>query len=336
MSRPSDQLNAAQRLGLYRTMLRIRRFEERAARLFADNRLPGFVHLSIGEEATAAGACAALRPSDCITSTHRGHGHCIGKGGDLRLMMAELFGRRDGYCRGQSGSMHLADPDKGILGANGIVAGGLAMAIGAAYSAQVLGTGGVALAFFGDGAVAEGLFHESLNLAALWALPVIFLCENNLYAEMMPIHRHLKQTTVASYANSYGIPGHAVDGNDVMTVYDAVDAAVERARAGHGPTLLECMTYRWHGHYEGDPLKYRDPGELTRWQERDPLLLYAAALGADGLADQVNAIAAEVDAEVEDAVQFAEASPIPDETMLLEFVYSTPVTSDRRGNHDQP
>ncbi|MBI2964283.1 MAG: thiamine pyrophosphate-dependent dehydrogenase E1 component subunit alpha [Deltaproteobacteria bacterium] len=309
-------------LGLYATMVRIREFELCAARLLAANRLPGFLHTSVGQEACAAGVCAALRREDRITTTHRGHGHCIAKGADLGRMMAELFGRRTGYAKGRAGSMHVSDPDCGILNANAIVGGGLPMAVGAAYAARLQGGEAVTVAFFGDGAVAEGTFHESLTMAALWALPVVFVCENNLYAEMSHISLHMKDPDVHHRAPAYGLPGRAVDGNDAVAVYEAASAVVERARAGGGPTLLECKTYRWRGHFEGDPQRYRAREEVAEWMERDPIRRLRAALidGAAATEGDLDRRRQEILAQIEAAVAFAESSPEPTAEDLLSDV----------------
>lgn len=310
-------------LDLYRQMRRIRRFEETASELLAAGRIPGFIHLSIGQEAVAVGVCDALTDDDHIASTHRGHGHCIAKGGRLDRMMAELFGKPDGYCRGRSGSMHIADPSIGILGANAIVAGGLPMTVGAALSSQIQGDGRVAVAFFGEGAVAEGVFHECLNLAALWRLPVVFVCENNQYAELTHVSLHLAAKQVVDFAAGYQVPAVQVDGNDVLAVRDAAADAVARARAGQGPTLLECATYRWRGHFEGDPERYRDRAEVEQWQERDPLVLLRSHAhdGLDVADAQFADVDAEVDAEVEVAVAWAGALPDPELDLLTADVY---------------
>lgn len=273
-------------LRLFRVMVTIRAFEETAAGLITSGELWGFLHASVGQEAVAAGVCDVLTEHDYIASTHRGHGHCIAKGGDLYRMMAELYGAADGYCKGRSGSMHIADPERGILGANGIVGAGLPMAVGAAYSAQVRRTGGVSVAFFGEGAAGEGVFHETLNLAALWRLPLVLVCENNLYAELSHVSTHLASTSVAAFGQSYGVPAETVDGNRVDVVRDHAAAAVERARAGDGPTLLEFQTYRWRGHFEGDPQQYRTAEETARWRERDPVALWRTELERAGIPDE--------------------------------------------------
>ena len=250
---------------MYVKMRRIRDFESAAAKLFAEGKIPGFVHLYLGEEAIAPAVCECLTDNDFITSTHRGHGHIIAKGGDLNLMMAELFGRETGYCKGKGGSMHIADRDKGILGANGIVGAGHCIACGAGLSAKIRGTDQVCVCFFGDGSTNQGTFHESLNMASIWKLPIIFVCENNHYGISMSQDRHQAIKDVADRGAAYNIPGIAVDGNDPLAVYEAAAEAVARARAGKGPTLLECKTYRQHGHFEGDPAIYKPKEEQAAW-----------------------------------------------------------------------
>jgi TPP-dependent pyruvate/acetoin dehydrogenase alpha subunit len=313
-------------LALYATMVRIREFELCAARLLAANRLPGFLHTSVGQEACAAGVCAALRRDDQITTTHRGHGHCIAKGADPRRMMAELFGRRAGYAKGRAGSMHISDPQCGILNANAIVGGGLPMAVGAAYAAQLRSRDTVVAGFFGEGAVAEGAFHESMTMAGLWALPVVFVCENNLYAEMSHISAHMKDPDVHHRAATYGVAGLVVDGNDAAAVLAAAREAVERARSGKGPTLLECKTYRWRGHFEGDPQRYRPREEVTQWMERDPIALFGAALVRAGVASEgeLDRRREEILAELEAAVAFAESSAPPTAADLATDVTAAP------------
>ncbi|MFQ6111978.1 MAG: thiamine pyrophosphate-dependent dehydrogenase E1 component subunit alpha, partial [Nitrospinota bacterium] len=258
---------------IFETMLRIRMFEEKAVDLFQHGFMPGFLHVCIGQEAIAAGVCAALRPDDHIISTHRGHGHIIAKGGDYRYMMAELYAKRTGYCKGKGGSIHIADMDLGILGANGIVGGGIPIANGAALAFKLKKTGQVLVCFFGDGASNQGSFHEGLNLASTWHLPVVFICENNQYAESTPqkVHQHI--TDISCRAEAYDIPGVSVDGNDAVAVYEAASEAVERARQpGEHPTLIECKTYRHMGHYIGDPgTLYRSDEEVAEWKKRDPI-----------------------------------------------------------------
>ncbi|MCW5860198.1 MAG: thiamine pyrophosphate-dependent dehydrogenase E1 component subunit alpha, partial [Caldilineales bacterium] len=276
-----------------------------------------------GQEATAVGACAVLNPDDVITSTHRGHGHLIAKGGDPKYMMAELAARSDGYCGGKGGSLHMTDFDLGILGANGIVAGGIPVAVGAALAFQMRGEERVALAFFGDGAVNEGAFHEAANLAGLWKLPVIFFCENNLYGEGTPQHKQAPVPDLSIRAASYGFPGLIVDGNDVLAVYEATSQAAARARAGDGPTFVEGKTYRHRGHYEGDPMVYRTREELEFWKQRDPLTRLRYQLLSDGLAGEtdLDAIAAAIKQEMDEAVAFAIASPAPAPNTALTGVY---------------
>jgi TPP-dependent pyruvate/acetoin dehydrogenase alpha subunit len=309
---------------LYRRMLLIRRFEERMQELFAANRLPGFLHLSIGQEATAVGVCAALDRTDHIVTTHRGHGHIIAKGAALRPMVAELFARAEGACGGVAGSMHLTDPDAGVICADAIVGGGIGLATGAAFGAKYRGTGGVAVAFFGDGAANQGLFHESLNMAALWKLPAVYVCENNLYAEMSHQSLHTNIRDIATRAGAYDIPGVIVDGNDVEAVLDATRTAVERARDGGGPTLLECKTYRIRGHFEGDAQKYKDAAEVAGWAARDPLAAYGRALldRSEATDADLAAYDDEARAAIDDAVAFAEAGTSPKVTSLTALTYA--------------
>jgi acetoin:2,6-dichlorophenolindophenol oxidoreductase subunit alpha len=309
---------------LYRSMVLIREAEETVLRLFSQNRMPGFIHSYIGEEATAVGVCAPLRPDDYVSSTHRGHGHIVAKGGDLRLFFAELYGKASGYCKGKGGSMHVADLDLGILGANGIVGGGIPIAAGAALAAQLRGTDQVAVSFMGDGATDIGVFHESLNLAALWDLPVVFVVENNGYADFIAQRDHQRIEQVSGRAAGYGMVGETVDGNDVEEVQRAAGDAVDRARSGHGPTLLECVTYRWRGHFEGDPQPYRTRDEVEAWKERDPLVLAERRLSDRGEFDDAgrDAIRAAARARVADAVAFAEAADMPDPLSALEDVFT--------------
>ncbi len=310
-------------LDLYRRMLLIRQFELRAINERKSGLIPGFIHACIGQEATAVGACAALRQEDVIASTHRGHGHLIAKGGEPKYMMAELAARSDGYCGGKGGSLHMTDFDLGILGANGIVAGGIPMAVGAALAFQMRKEPRVALAFFGDGAVNEGAFHEAANLAGLWTLPMIFFCENNLYGEGTPQHKQAPVPDLAVRAAGYGFPGVIVDGNDVLAVFEATQQAVERARAGGGPTFVEGKTYRHRGHYEGDPMVYRTREELEFWKQRDPLTRFRHHLLDAGLATaaELDAIAAAITQELDEAVAFATASPAPAPASALAGVY---------------
>ena len=309
---------------LFRQMTLVREFELRAIEERRRGLIPGFIHSCVGQEATAVGACAALTQEDVITSTHRGHGHLLGKGGDPKFMMAELAGRSSGYCLGRGGSLHIADFDSGILGANGIVGGGFPIAAGAALAFQMRHEARVALTFFGDGAINEGTFHEAANLAGLWRLPLIFFCENNLYGEGTPQHKQAPIADLARRADSYGFPGVIVDGNDVTAVYEATQTARSRALAGEGPTLIEAKTYRFRGHYEGDPQIYREPGELEVWQARDPVPAFRAELLTSGLFDeaQLADIEASVQAQLDEAVAFAAAAPIPAAEEALQGIYA--------------
>jgi pyruvate dehydrogenase E1 component alpha subunit len=309
---------------MYQRMVRIRRFEERVAKEFAAGRIPGFVHLYIGEEAVAVGACANLGDDDYITSTHRGHGHLIAKGGKTDRMMAELFGKKTGYCKGKGGSMHIADVDIGILGANGIVGAGITIAAGAALSAKMRGTTQVAICFFGDGASNTTRFHEGINLASAWKLPVVYVCENNMYAISVPQSKHQNIADISDRATAYGIPGVSVDGNDVIAVYEAVHEAVERARRGEGPTLIECKTYRHRGHFEGDPMVYRTKEEVEEWKKKDPIRRFKEKLIEMGMLTEKEAeeIDREIEREIDNAVKFAEESPLPDPAETLEDVYA--------------
>jgi pyruvate dehydrogenase E1 component alpha subunit len=313
-------------LQLYTTMRRIRSFELAVVELFARGKIPGFLHTYVGEEAVAAGVCTALRPDDYIISTHRGHGHLIAKGGRLDLMMAELFGRSTGYCKGKGGSMHIAEPDLGMLGANAIVGAGTVIINGAALTAQYLGTDRVAVAFFGDGASNTGAFHEGLNLASVWNLPTIFVCENNGYAESTPQWQHQKITDVARRAAAYDIPATTVDGNDVGAVFRAAIEAVARARAGGGPTLLEAKTYRWRGHYEGDPQMYRTREEIEAWEKKCPIERWRVALLERGVAAAaLDEIDERIRQELDQAVAFAEQSPLPNPADARSDIF-TPVS----------
>ncbi len=311
---------------LYRTVLRIRRAEERIRDLYASGRMPGFIHLSIGQEAVAAGACAPLRRDDMITSTHRGHGHYLAKGGSLRGLIAELYGRATGCCRGKGGSMHIADVAAGYLGANGVLTAGLPLACGVGLSARLRGTDQVCVAIFGDGAANRGPFHEAVNLAAIWRLPVVFLCENNGWASSTAVSASTAGGSIAARAAGYGIPGATVDGQDAVLVHETVATAVARARAGTGPSLVEAQVIRWQGHFEGDPQSYRDKTEVAEGRRMDPLLR---------LADRLRALSAWDDrwakdtdeailAEVDEAVAWAEASPDPEPDDALSDLFVDP------------
>lgn len=309
---------------MYTTMYRIRQFESKLQEFFAAGKIPGFVHLYLGEEAIAAGTCAALRKEDYITSTHRGHGHLIAKGGDLKLMMAEIYGKSTGYCKGKGGSMHIADIDLGILGANGIVGGGGPIAAGAGMAIQYRGEDRVTVCFFGDGASNQGTIQEALNLASAWRLPVVFVNENNGYGISCPISKSMAITDIADRAAGYDMPGVIVDGNDVIAVYEAISAAVERARRGKGPSLVECKTYRWRGHFEGDACVYRKKGELDEWVKKDPISRFAGKMLDDDILTQkaLDKLHAEIDAELQEAIRFAEESPFPEPAAVFEDVYA--------------
>ncbi|MHB1343313.1 MAG: thiamine pyrophosphate-dependent dehydrogenase E1 component subunit alpha [Thermoleophilia bacterium] len=311
-------------LEAFRCMVKIREFEKRAHELFLQGELPGFLHLYLGEEAIAAGVMATLRPDDWVSSSHRGHGHVIAKGGDIRGMMAEIYGRSTGSCKGKGGSMHIADLDLGILGANGIVGGGIPIGTGAALACQYRGGDSVAVSFFGDAASNRGTFHEAVNLAAVWDLPIVFVCENNLYGVSTCQRDHMRITDVAERGAAYGIPGMIADGNDVEAVYEAALEAVERARRGDGPTLLECKTWRHQGHFVGDPCAYRDPLEHEEWLAKDPILRGTRVLIERGLAteESIAQLTAEIKAEIDEAAEFGRRSPWPDVSELLTDVYS--------------
>ncbi len=308
---------------MYQTMVEIRAFEDAAGKNFAAGLIPGFVHLYAGEEAIAVGVCSQLTDRDVITSTHRGHGHCIAKGVDIPGMVAELMGKSTGVCKGKGGSMHIADVGKGMLGANGIVGGGFPLACGAALSAKTLGTGGVAVCFFGDGASNQGTFHEGLNLAAIWKLPVIFVCENNGYAEATPFHYHCSATDIANRAQAYEIPGVVVDGLDLFAVYEAAGEAIARARRGEGPTLLEAKTYRYYGHFQGDQVTYRTEAELSAYRDRDPIKAVRGFMVERGMAsaEDLDRIDARVQEDLDTAWEAAKAAPFPDPSEALTDVY---------------
>jgi TPP-dependent pyruvate/acetoin dehydrogenase alpha subunit len=315
MDIPKDRL-----LFMFDRMLKIRYFEDRVKDLFAAGELPGFVHLYLGEEAVASGVCAALRDDDYITSTHRGHGHIIAKGGEMKYMMAELYGKATGYNKGKGGSMHIAYPKLGILGANGIVGAGLPIATGAAMSAKLRKTSQVAACFFGDGASNEGTFHESLNIASAFTLPIVYVCENNLYAVGTRQSQVRKVEDIADRAVGYGMPGMVVDGNDVVAVYEATKEAVERARAGDGPTLIECKTYRWRTHFEGEPDTYRPPEEVAAWIKREPVAPFRKLLVDQKIITEAEALEIEkaVACELDEAVEFARKSPLPEPVTAME------------------
>jgi TPP-dependent pyruvate/acetoin dehydrogenase alpha subunit len=321
-----DELTRSDQLDMLRMMFRIRRFEERLIELHKLGRLPGFVHLYVGEEAIAVGVCSALQPDDRITSTHRGHGHLIAKGAEVRHMMAELFGKVDGCCRGKGGSMHIMDFSLGILGTNGIVGGGIPIATGAAFADKHQGSGKVTVAFFGDGASNQGVFFEAMNLASIWRLPVIFLCENNGYTEWTPTEQ-LTAGKIADRGEAMGVPGEQIDGNDVIAMREAATRAIKRARSGEGPTLIECSTYRHHGHNQGEEAftgNYREEDEIARWRANDPIKRYVERLAASGVAteEEMAAVDLEERARVGEAVEFAEASSYPDPEEALMHLFA--------------
>jgi pyruvate dehydrogenase E1 component alpha subunit len=313
-------------LSFYRTMVTIRKFETLAAEMFAAGKIPGFIHLSVGQEASSVGVCSVLRPDDYLITTHRGHGHLIAKGADLRKMVAELMGRRTGYCKGKGGSMHIADFSLGILGANGVVAGGFPIAVGAGLSIKLRKTDQVVVCFFGDGASNRGPFHEALNMAAIWKLPILFVCENNCYASTTRASYSCSVSDISARAAGYSIPGVTVDGNDVLAVRRASAKAVERARLGEGPTLLENKTYRRRGHFEGDPQKYRDTSEVAEWEKKDPIVRFAAVLKKRKIiiGEMEQEMEEGVEAELKEAVAFAEQSEVPKPEEALEDLFVNP------------
>ncbi|MBN1991474.1 MAG: thiamine pyrophosphate-dependent dehydrogenase E1 component subunit alpha [Anaerolineae bacterium] len=305
-------------------MYLIRYFEEKAEALYALGKIHGTMHLSIGQEASAMGAVLAIRPDDLMLSNHRGHGHCIAKGADLNLMMAEFFGKAVGYCRGRGGSMHIADVDGGNLGANGVVGGGIPLAPGVGLSLKMRRTDNVCLTFFGDGASNEGAFHESLNLSSIWKLPVVYVCENNQYGMSMAFSRGSSVDRLSKRAASYSMPGVTVDGNDLIAVYVAVKEAVQRARAGQGPSLIENVTYRWRGHSKSDRQRYRAREEVKEWQDRCPILRLRNKLMEAGLftETELNQVSAQATQIIADSVAFAETAADPDPATIMEGVYA--------------
>src|SRR3990172_4967825 len=317
-------LDKAVLLEIYRKMVAVRVFEETAADLFLKGQLPRFQHSYIGEEAVAAGVCAHLTPQDMITSTHRGHGHAVAKGARLDMMMAELFANKTGYCHGKGGSMHIADLDLGILGANGIVGAGVPIATGAGLALKLKGSDRVTVAFFGDGGSNTGAFHEGVNMAAVWNLPVVFVCENNQYAESTPRDVHQRIKDVAQRAMAYDIPGVVADGMDVFDVYQKTGEAIDRARTGGGPTLVEAKTYRFMGHYVGDPQTYRSKDEVEQWKKRDPIAMFRKRVVEEGriTAAELDAIDAAIAKEMEQAVEFARQSPEPEIESALQDIFT--------------
>lgn len=314
-----DQLKEA-----LRKMHLIRKFEEGAEDSYTRGLIHGTMHLSIGQECSAVGSCMPLATDDQITSTHRGHGHCVAKGAEVARMFAEFFGKETGYCKGRGGSMHIADVEKGNLGANGIVAGGIPIAVGAALTSKRLNTGKVVLCFFGDGANNEGAFHESLNMASVWKLPVVFVCENNKYGMSTSIERSTAVENISDRAAGYSMPGVTVDGNDFNAITEAIDTAVERARAGEGPSLVESLTYRWRGHSKSDRNRYRTKDEISDWMSKDPIVRFTSFLVEHSVLteDEAEAIEADVEAEIAAGIEFAKSSPDPLITDVSRDVYT--------------
>ncbi|HEY46290.1 MAG: hypothetical protein AMJ88_05330 [Anaerolineae bacterium SM23_ 63] len=317
-------LDEAKKREMLRQMYSIRAFEEMAEQLYAMGKIHGTMHLSIGMEASAVGAIAALRPDDLILSTHRGHGHCIAKGADLNRMMAEFIGKETGYCRGRGGSMHIADIEGGNLGANGVVAGGVPIAVGVGLSLKMQKRDQIILCFFGDGAANLGPFHEALNMAAIWSLPVVYVCENNQYAMSFHVRKAFAIERISDRATAYGMPGETVDGNDVLAVYEAVSKGIERARAGQGPSLIENVTYRWRGHSRSDINRYRTKEEIESWQEKCPIKRFRKHLLDEGVltGEEIDRIKEEAYTAIDAAVEFSEASPDPDLKTIEEGVYA--------------
>ena len=314
------------KIEMLRTMITIRLFEEKIVDMYARGLVPGLAHLYVGEEAVATGVCANLSKEDYITSTHRGHGHVIAKGAEIKYMMAELFGKKTGYCKGKGGSMHIADVDIGILGANGIAGGGLPLAVGSGLSAKMRKTDQVTACFFGDASSNHGTFHESLNFASVHRLPVIFVCENNTYGISVSQKQHQAIKDISIRAAAYNMPGVTIDGNDVMAVYETSGKAIERARAGEGPTLVECKTYRWRGHHEGDPnqgRRYRTMEEVKAWMEKCPIKRFEERLIEEKVLTRpkIKKIWEEVQKEIDDSVEYANQSPFPEPKDLYEDVY---------------
>ena len=303
----------------YTSMYRARRFEEEVFEFYKNGTMPGLAHLYLGEEAVAVGACATMREDDYLSSTHRGHGHLVARGADLNRMMAEILGRKTGYSKGKGGSMHIMAMDLGILGANGIVGGGIPIATGAGYSSKYRGTDQVTLCFFGDGAANQGTFHESINMAAAWDLPVIYIVENNLYGITVDTRRVTREHDFSKRSLGYGIPGYSIDGNDVEVVYNTVKQAVDHARAGKGPSIIECKTYRHHGHNGGDAGTYRSPEELASWKARDPLTIFKAKPYLT--AEEIMQIEAETEEMIQTACKFAVESPFPDDSELMTDIF---------------
>lgn len=320
----AKELGKEELLEMYKKMVRIRTFEYLAKDCFTKGMLAGNIHLSIGQEGSAVGAISALEPTDFITSTHRGHGHCIAKGAETDKMMAEIFGKETGYCKGKGGSMHIADVGLGILGANGIVGAGIPLATGSALASKIKGTDEVTLCIFGDGASNQGTFHESINMAAAWDLPVVYFCECNRYAVSVHLDNVINTDNIAVRAKAYDIPGYQVDGSDVREVYKVVKKAVDHARSGKGPVLVECDVYRWEGHYCGDPANYRPAAYTEKAHEKDPIIFLGKTLIAEGKATQeeLDKIHEDIDKEMEAALKFAENSKYPDVSEVYTDMYT--------------
>ena len=312
-------------IGMYQTMYKIRKFEKAVVNLFSQDLIRGAAHVYLGEEAVASGACHALEKDDYIVSTHRGHGHCIAKGGKVDKMMAEILGKSTGYCKGKGGSMHIADLECGILGANGIVGAGIPIATGAGMTSWIKKDNKVTLCFFGDGASNQGTFHESINMAAVFKLPVVFICENNQYAVFTSTKKALSVKKVSDRSIAYDIPGYSIDGNDVIGVFNTVSEAVKRARKGNGPSIIECKTYRWFGHFLGDPENYRSKEEVENWKiKKDPIKIYKMKLIKEGEIEEreLVSIENEIKEEIENAINFAKNSPEPGDKELWIDVYA--------------
>ena len=305
-------------------MCQIRAFEEQAEKSYMAGKIHGTMHLSIGQEASAVGAVASLRPDDYILSNHRGHGHCISKGADLKLMMAEFYGKANGYCRGRGGSMHIADVASGNLGANGVVGGGIPMAVGVGLGLKMQNEGRILLSFFGDGAASSGAFHESMELSVIYKVPVVYVCENNQYAMSFPTRKWTDSQRLASFAACYGMPGKSVDGNDLLAVLEAVEEAVQHTRGGNGPSLVVCDTYRWRGHSKSDRNRYRTQEEIDEWKRKDPIVRFIGyAIRTELLTEEeIEKVKAQANEDIENARLFAESSPEPDVTTLEEGVYA--------------
>ena len=312
-----------EKLQFLRTMVRIRAFEDTAERMFLDNKLPGFLHLYSGEEAVATGVCSCPTDQDYITSTHRGHGHCIAKGADINRMMAELLGKQTGYSKGKGGSMHIADISKGIIGANGIVGASMPIACGTAFAQKYRGEKNVSVAFFGDGASNRGTFHESMNMAAALQLPLVFVCENNQFGMSTPFEVASHNKTISQRASAYDMPGYRCDGNDPLAVREVAEKAIQDAREGKGPSLVECLTWRHSGHFVGDSAIYKKPADQEAWLKKDPIVRFEARLmEEDGVGrEEIDAIHADAEAEIKAAIEFADNSPYPTIDVMYEDLY---------------